>query len=34
MKTAIFIDGAYFLKRFKHVFPYKDATNAQEVAKA
>ncbi len=33
MKTAIFIDGAYFLKRFKHVFPKKDATNAQEVAK-
>lgn len=34
MKTAIFIDGAYFLKRFRHVFPHKDATNAQEVVTA
>ncbi len=33
MKTAIFIDGAYFLKRFKFVFPNKDVNNAQEVAK-
>lgn len=34
MKTAIFIDGAFFLKRFKYVFPRKDVTNSEEVAKA
>lgn len=34
LKTAVFIDGAYFLKRFKYVFPQKDITNPQEVAKA
>ncbi|PJK15140.1 NYN domain-containing protein [Lysobacteraceae bacterium NML07-0707] len=34
MSTAIMIDGAYFLKRFKHSFPDYDSRNAEVVAKA
>ncbi len=34
MKTAIFIDGAYFLKRFRYVFPKKNINDPSEVAKA
>jgi uncharacterized LabA/DUF88 family protein len=33
MKTAILIDGGYFLRRFRSCYPTKDATNAKEVAK-
>jgi uncharacterized LabA/DUF88 family protein len=32
MPIAVAIDGAYFLKRFKHSFPDLDATNADEIA--
>lgn len=32
MPIAVAIDGAYFLKRFKHSFPNLDSTNADEIA--
>jgi uncharacterized LabA/DUF88 family protein len=34
MPIAVAIDGAYFLKRFKHSFPQLDATNAADIAMA
>lgn len=34
MPIAVAIDGAYFLKRFKHSFPDADATNATHVSSA
>jgi uncharacterized LabA/DUF88 family protein len=33
MKTAILIDGGYFLRRFRSCYPGKDAANAKEVAR-
>lgn len=34
MSTAIFVDGGFFLKRFSKVYPAKDATDAELVARA
>jgi uncharacterized LabA/DUF88 family protein len=34
MPIAVAIDGAYFLKRFKHIFPDLDPSQARDVAKA
>jgi uncharacterized LabA/DUF88 family protein len=31
MSTAIVVDGAYFLRRFKHLYPYFDVNDADEV---
>ncbi len=34
MPTAILVDGGFFLKRFRHVYPDVDSHNAKEIAKA
>jgi len=34
MPTAILVDGGFFLKRFRHVYPDVDAHNAKAIAKA
>lgn len=34
MPTALVIDGAYFLRRFKHTFPKRDGSNPADVASA